>query len=84
MVDEAGLDDAIGVELVTLTTDKDGQDHVYHVDPFRLVERVGNKYTFAALHSIDNAGSFKVCYRIYPKNENLPHRQDFCYVKWFM
>ena len=84
VVDEAGLDDAIGVELVTLTTDKDGQDHVYHVDPFRLVERVGNKYTFAASHSIDNAGSFKVCYRIYPKNENLPHRQDFCYVKWFM
>ncbi len=84
VVDEAGLDDAIGVELVTLTTDKDGQDHVYHVDPFRMVERNGNKYTFTASHSIDNAGLFKVCYRIYPKNENLPHRQDFCYVKWFV
>jgi starch phosphorylase len=19
---------------------------------------------------------------MYPKNKNLPHRQDFCYVKW--
>ncbi|MEE1309783.1 MAG: hypothetical protein UHJ41_06780, partial [Bacteroidaceae bacterium] len=43
----------------------------------------GNNYTFKASHCIDNAGSFKVCYRMYPKNENLPHRQDFCYVKWF-
>ena len=84
VVDEAGLDDAVGLELVTLTTDKDGQDHVYHVDPFRVVERNGNKFTFAAAHGLDNAGSFKVCYRMYPKNENLPHRQDFCYVKWFV
>ncbi len=83
VVDEAGLDNAIGVEAVTLVTDKEGEDHVYQVVPFELKGRDGNKYTFAASHSIDNAGSFKVCYRIYPKNENLPHRQDFCYVKWF-
>ena len=83
VVDEAGLDDAIGVELVTLTTDKDGQDHIYNVYPFELKGRDGNKYTFAATHSMDDAGSYKICYRIYPKNENLPHRQDFCYVKWF-
>ena len=83
VVDEAGLDDAVGVELVTLVTDKDGEDHVYQVAPFELINRDGNKYTFAASHSLDNAGSFKVCYRIYPKNDKLPHRQDFCYVKWF-
>ena len=83
VVDEAGLDDAIGLELVTLVTDKDGEDHIYQVTPFALVGREGNKYTFTASHGIDNAGSFKVCYRMYPKNKNLPHRQDFCYVKWF-
>ena len=83
VVDEAGLDDAVGLELVTLTTDKEGQDHVYKVYPFTLKGREGNKYTFVASHGMDDAGSFKVCYRMYPKNENLPHRQDFCYVKWF-
>ena len=83
VVDEAGLDNAIGVELVTLVTDKDGEDHVYQVTPFELKGSDGNKYTFACSHTIDNAGSFKVCYRLYPKNEKLPHRQDFCYVKWF-
>ena len=83
VVDEAGLDDAIGVELVTLTTDKEGQDHVYKAYPLTLKGREGNKYTFAASLGMDDAGSFKVCYRLFPKNENLPHRQDFCYVKWF-
>jgi len=84
VVDEAGLDDAIGLELVTLTTDKDGKEHVYHVDSFDMVKREGNLYTFTTTHCIDNAGSFKVCYRLFPKNKNLPHRQDFCYVKWFL
>ena len=28
--------------------------------------------------------SFKIAYRIFPKNDQLPHRQDFCYVKWFL
>ncbi len=84
VVDEAGLDDAIGLELVTLTTDKDGKEHVYHVDSFDMVKREGNLYTFTTTHCIDNAGSFKVCYRMFPKNKNLPHRQDFCYVKWFL
>ena len=84
VVDEAGLDDAVGIELVTLVTDKDGQDHIYHIDPFTMTGRDGNKFTFTASHCLDNAGSFKVCYRMFPKNENLPHRQDFCYVKWFM
>ncbi|MBQ0021456.1 MAG: alpha-glucan family phosphorylase [Bacteroidales bacterium] len=83
VVDEAGLKDAIGIELVTLTTDKDGQDHVYSVEEFKVVKNEGNLYTFELEHALNNAGSFKVAYRMFPKNENLPHRQDFCYVKWF-
>ena len=84
VVDEAGLDDAIGLELVTLRTDKDGLEHVYNVTPFDVCGRDGQCVTFTATHSIDNAGIFKVACRMYPKNELLPHRQDFCYVKWFV
>ncbi len=84
VVDEAGLDNAIGVELVTLTTDKKGDDHIYSVEPLEVVKREGNLYTFHVTHTINNAGSFKIAYRIYPKNDLLPHRQDFCYVKWFL
>lgn len=84
VIDEAGLDDAVGVELVTLVTDTEGEDHIYKVSPFTLKGREGNKYTFVASEGWDNAGIFKICYRLFPKNEHLPHRQDFCYVKWFV
>ena len=30
-----------------------------------------------------HAGTFKAAVRMYPKNDKLPHRQDFAYVKWF-
>ena len=82
VIDEAGLEDAIGLELVTLTTDKDGVDHIYSVEPFKVTGHEGTRYTFELVHRINNAGSFKVAYRMFPKNDKLPHRQDFCYVKW--
>lgn len=83
VIDENGLDDALGLELITLQTDSNGQDHIHKIEPFKMVKREGNLYTFELEHMLGNAGSFKVAYRLYPKNENLPHRQDFCYVKWF-
>jgi len=83
VIDEQGLNDAIGLELVTLVTDEDGRDHVAQVEPLEVTKVEGNLYTFEGSHTIPTAGSFKVAYRMYPKNADLPHRQDFCYVKWF-
>jgi starch phosphorylase len=83
VIDEKGLDDAIGIELVTIQTGADGKDHIYSVEPMDVVKREGNLYTFRVVHSIDNAGTFKVMYRMFPKHPDLPHRQDFCYVRWF-
>ena len=84
VVDEKGLDDAIGIELVAIYKDKEGKDHVYSVEPMEVVKREGNLYTFQCKHHLDNGGSFRVAYRMFPKNVNLPHRQDFCYVRWFV
>lgn len=83
VVDENGLNDAVGIEVVTLMTDKDSKDHIYSVTPLEVVKREGNLFTFAGTYTLNNSGSFKVACRMYPKNEALPHRQDFCYVKWF-
>lgn len=83
VIDEAGLQDALGLELVTLKTDKDGQDSIYSVEEFTVTGHEGNNYTFELEHQLKNAGGFKVAYRMFPKNANLPHRQDFCYVRWF-
>ena len=83
VIDEQGLDDAVGLELVTLRVDDEGKQHVYSVEALDVVKRDGNLFTFEGTHCIPTSGSFKVAYRMYPKNADLPHRQDFCYVKWF-
>lgn len=84
VIDEKGLDDAVGLELVTTHTTADGKQHVYSVEPFNVIKKEDNLYTFQVKHSLSNAGSFKVAYRMFPKNPELPHRQDFCYVRWFI
>ena len=84
VIDEKGLNDAIGLELVTIYTAADGKQHIYSVAPFDVVKKEGDLYTFQVKHSFSNAGSFKVSYRMFPKNADLPHRQDFCYVRWFV
>ena len=82
VIDEQGLNDAVGLELVSIKTDKNGEDHIFSKREFKMVGREGNNYTFEATFEPDVAGAFKSCVRMYPKNENLVHREDFCYVKW--
>ena len=83
VLDEKGLDDAVGVEVVTIETDIEGKEHIHTIDTMNLVKRENNIHTFEGTHEVNNAGTFKVAYRMYPKNVDLPHRQDFCYVRWF-
>ena len=82
VIDEQGLNDAIGLELVSIKTGKDGEEHIFSKRDFEVVAHEGNNYTFEATFEPDVAGSFKSCVRMYPKNENLVYREDFCYVKW--
>lgn len=82
VIDEQGLNDAVGLELVSIKTDKNGEEHIFSKREFKMVVREGNNYTFEATFEPDVAGAFKSCVRMYPKNENLVHREDFCYVKW--
>lgn len=82
-IDEQGLNDAIGLELVTLNNDQNTSDRQIHkVTPFELVKQEGNIYTFECKIEANQAGAYKTCVRMFPKNDLLPHRQDFCYIKW--
>ena len=82
-IDEQGLNDAIGLELVVLNNDQNTSDRQIHkVTPFELVKKEGNIYTFECKIEANQAGAYKTCVRMFPKNDLLPHRQDFCYIKW--
>ena len=82
VINEQGLDDAIGLEKVNISVDKDGKEKVFNVEPLKMTGHDGNNYTFEADLTPRQFGQYKSAIRMYPKNKHLPHRQDFCYVKW--
>ena len=84
VVDEQGLEDAIGIDLVVMRQDPEtGNDVIYKTYPMQVVKNEGNLYTFELKTAIDVAGSFRTAFRMYPKNKHLSSRQDLCYVRWF-
>ncbi len=82
VINEQGLDDAIGLEKVNVCTNEAGEEHIYSIEPLKMVAHEGNNYVFEAELFPKQAGIYKSAVRMYPKNKNLPHRQDFCYVRW--
>ena len=82
VIDEQGLQDAVGLELVTLDTNPNTDRKIHRVYPFKMVKCEGNNYTFKVNFEPEEAGPYRYAVRMFPQNKELPHRQDFCYVKW--
>ena len=82
VINEQGLEDAVGLEKVNVYVDKNGEERIYSIEPLKMVGREGNNFVFEAKLAPHQAGEYKSAVRMYPKNKNLPHRQDFCYVRW--
>ena len=82
VINEQGLDDAVGLEKVNIYTDKNGDERVFSVEPLKMTGHEGNNYIFETDLTPQQSGLYRSAVRMYPKNKNLPHRQDFCYVKW--
>ena len=82
-IDVDGINDnGIGIELVTTKLGKNNVDTLFDVEELKLVKSNGTKLHFNLEYQFNMAGSFKYGFRMFPKNEDLPHRQDFCYVRW--
>ena len=78
VINEQGLDDAVALEKVNVYVDNNGEEHIFSVEPLKMVAKDGINYTFEAELAPKQAGQYKSAVRMYPKNKNLPHRQDFC------
>ena len=81
-VKDASLADSFGVELVTLKS-VDGVDKLHKAFECKLVRKEGSKITFEGDFMSTAGGAYKFALRFFPKSADLPHRQDFCYVRWF-
>ena len=72
----------IAVEMLFTTTDRKGRLHIQDKCEFQLVSAADGVATYAASILPERTGMYQVATRIYPKNDLLPHKQDFPLVKW--
>jgi starch phosphorylase len=83
VLDVNGLNEkGIGIELVVTKYGKNNKELLSDVEELKLVKTEGSKLFFNIDYQMNNAGTFKYSFRMFPKNEDLPHRQDFCFVRW--
>ena len=81
VLDTLGLGDKIGVELVVYTN-QDGEMKFKKSEPMKVVKVDGSKLTYRLEDTLKDAGVYRYAFRMYPNNPELPHRQDFAYVRW--
>ena len=72
----------IGVEMLLTSTGAKGQLHIQEVFNYELVSYENGVATFKTSVLPERTGMYEVGTRVYPKNAELPHRQDFPLVKW--
>lgn len=72
----------IGVEMLLTSTDAKGQLHIQEVFNYEFVSYENGVATFKTSVLPERTGMYEVGTRVYPKNAELPHRQDFPLVKW--
>lgn len=82
VVDTNGLGKDIRVEAVVYKL-VDGQEEFLERSEFKLDKIEGNIAHFSYDEKLRNPGQLRYAFRIYPWNAELPHRQDFAYVRWF-
>ncbi|GAB4280025.1 MAG: hypothetical protein Kow0068_04150 [Marinilabiliales bacterium] len=72
----------IGMDLVIANRLPNNEVKIAHVFEADIVKVVDNKAYFKIEKEPIRPGHFSYGLRIYPKHDKLPHRQDFCLVKW--
>lgn len=81
-LDTAGLGESVGVELVVYK-EENGETKFFNIIKLDATKVNGSEITYANEGTIKESGIFKYALRMYPNNADLPHRQDFAYVRWF-
>lgn len=72
----------IGIDLIMGQKEFDRVEKIYQQKNLKLTKSEGSEATFYCSINLTDAGVFDFAFRIFPKSEYLPHRQDFSLVKW--
>ena len=76
------LPDEVGMEVVITKSNSTGEPILHHIVTLDFIRQDGEFCTYSADLQPMNPGVYDYGIRIFPKNENLPHRQDFKLLQW--
>jgi len=72
----------VGLELVVTENQPDGTAKIVEIIEFESDNCNEVDCNYYLKIKPDHPGSFNYSFRLFPKNENLAHRQDFKYIRW--
>ncbi|MDP4210069.1 MAG: alpha-glucan family phosphorylase [Bacteroidota bacterium] len=74
----------VGVEFIIaeMVTSSEDQIKLVHQQDLKLIDLKSKLATYTADIIPFKTGAYDIGIRIYPKNAELPHRQDFNFIKW--
>jgi hypothetical protein len=80
VLDLKGLsEDDLGVELVFALQ---GGQKIIDIKELKLTKKVDTLAFYEINFELKKPGTYDYGLRIFPKNKELPHRQDFAYLRW--
>lgn len=80
-LDTNGIGSDLAIEQVVYNM-QDGANNLVERIPFKIVKQDGNAVTYELESRIKDPGVLRYGFRIYPRNAELPHRQDFAFTRW--
>jgi len=83
VIDRKDLKCQLGVDMVYARENSENKKIEFvSSEAFTLKREEGSKLYFELKHTNSELGRLKAGFRVYPVNEQLPHRMDFAYVRW--
>lgn len=76
------LPENLGVEALFFKRKSETELELRNAYPLALSDGKGDIATFSAEIDPQMSGVYEYGFRLYPKHENLPHRQDLGLIKW--
>jgi glycogen phosphorylase/synthase len=72
----------LGLDILFGQKEMDSVKKIMHKEEMKMVESVPGTAKFTCKIPMEKIGVYHYAFRLYPKKDWLPHRQDFNLVKW--
>lgn len=72
----------VGIDILFGQKEMDSVKKIMHKEEMILVESPNGIAKFTCRIPMAKVGVYHYAFRLYPRNKNLPHRQDFSLIKW--